>query len=117
MVIVNGNYLQKARINLGEFFDVPDEDVFIELREPTSKALFRMEESFKTQDSMTILTTFIELLPSLITAHNLMRTETEKHSSEEVAAIVESKMGIFLHVLAEYKDKILFTLGKKSGEK
>jgi hypothetical protein len=117
MVIVNDNYLVKARINLGQFFDVPEEDVFIELKEPNSKALFKMEEAFRSKDSMIILTVFIELLPSLITAHNLMRTETEKQSSVEVAAIVESKMDIFMHVLNEYKDKILFSLGKKSGAK
>jgi hypothetical protein len=117
MVIVNDNYLIKAKVLLGQFFDVPEEDVFIELREPTSKALFKMEEAFKSKDSMTILTVFIDLLPSLITAHNLMRSETEKQSNAEVAAIVENKMDIFMHVLNKYKDDVLFTLGKKSGTK
>ncbi|MGD9938612.1 MAG: hypothetical protein AB7T74_02300 [Clostridia bacterium] len=117
MIIAKDTYLVKARMNLGNFFDAPDADVFIELREPDTKATFKLNNAFTSGDNERIVITFVELLPALITAHNLMKTETESYTLTEVAGIIESKLDLFLHVLDQYKEKVIFTLGKKSGGK
>lgn len=117
MVVVNSNYLIKARLPLGRFFGVPDDDAYIELREPDTKTTFRLNASFTSGDNEKIIHDFVEILPGLITSHNLMKSESEAHTATEVAAIVEQKLELFLYVLEEYKEKVIFTLGKKSGGK
>lgn len=116
-MIIKDNYLVKARMSLGSFFGVPAGDVFVELREPDTKTTFKLNSVFSSGDNEQIVNTFVEMIPSLITSHNMMKTETEAYTNAEVAGIIESKLDLFLYVLEEYKEKIIFTLGKKSNGK
>jgi len=117
MVIVNDSYLIAAKINVGEFFDLPPADVFIELREPDTRAMFKLEAAFRSGDNEKIIDTFLSALPGLIVSHSLMKSEKEAMTPAEVTETVERKLSLFMHILTEYKEKVLFTLGKKSGEK
>lgn len=117
MVIVKDDYLITARISVGEFFGVPNDDAFIELRELNTMAMAGFERDLKSQDNEQIIKAFVGILPNVIVDHNLMRDETNKLTAAEVAVIIERKLDLFLKVLEEYKDKVLFTQGKKSAGK
>ena len=117
MIIVNDSYLIAAKINVGEFFNLPDGDVFIELREPDTRTMFKLEAAFKTGENEKIIDTFLNALPGLIVSHSLMKTEKDAMAPQEVADTVARKLSLFMHILTEYKERVLFTLGKKSGEK
>ena len=117
MTIVNDSYLVTARINVGEFFGVPDADAFVEIREPDTKAWFKLEAVFKSGDNEKIIEHFLSMLPALIVNHSIMKTATDPMTPDEVTGIIGGKLGLFMHVLNEYKERVLFTLGKKSGEK
>jgi hypothetical protein len=117
MVIVNDSYLIAAKILVGEFFGLPDGDAFIELREPDTRTMFKLEAAFRSRDNGQIIDTFLAALPGLIVSHSLMKNEKEALLPGEVAEVVARKLELFMHILTEYKEKVLFTLGKKSGEK
>lgn len=106
-----------AKITIGEFFGLPDGDVYIELREPNTKAMFKLESVFKSGDSEKIVNTFVDMLPGIIVSHSLMKSETEMMTPLEVAGIVEKKLQLFMKVLEEYKTQVLFSLGKKVSAK
>jgi hypothetical protein len=115
VVVPKKNYLVSTKIQLGAFFDVPDEDVYIELRETDALGSMAMDEVVSGGNTRKIVEWFRENMPSLMVGHNLYKTETELMTAEEVATVVFSKLSMMMHVLNKYRDEVLFTLGGKSA--
>jgi hypothetical protein len=115
MVVDKKRYLVSARILCGEFFDLPAGDAFITMREPDTKTTFHLEQVFKSGDTQRIVKEFVEAMPDLIVDHNFESEPGKGLTAAEVAALVADKIDLFLAVVDQYKDKVLFTLGKKSG--
>ncbi len=117
MIIISDSYLVSAKINVGQFFGKPDAEAFIELREPDTRTMFKINAAFKTGDNEKIVETFLGVLPGLIVAHPFMKSQTEAMSQKEATEVIASKLDLFMHVLTGYKEQVLFTQGKKSDEK
>lgn len=115
MVVDKKRYLVSARILCGEFFDLPAGDAFITMREPDTKTTFHLERIFKTGDSLQIVDEFVKAMPSLIVEHNFEKQDGGHLTEAEVTSLVSDKVDLFMHVIDQYKDKVLFTLGKKGG--
>lgn len=122
MVIVTDrkDYLVKTRVNIGHFFGAQPEDGFVELVEPDTFETNRMTKASKeaqaSGDSSALMQHFRELMPKIIVDHTLYKTETEKHTPEEVADIIFAKVDLVSYVIDHYSKEVLFTLGKKSDE-
>jgi hypothetical protein len=78
--------------------------------------MFKFERVLKSGDNVAIIEAFLEMLPSVIVSHNLMRDNDTALSKPELVEVIEQKLELFMHMLVEYKAKVLFTQGKKSGE-
>lgn len=116
VVIKDKSYLITHRVNLGQFFDMPEEDAYIVLREPDTFTLTKMNEAKQTDDASgrAFVEFFAGVLPDLVVDHDLYKTETQKMTAQEVRDLVYDKMEIFMHIVTEYTEHVLFTLGKKS---
>ncbi len=44
MIVEKNRYLIKTKIFIGNFYDAPVEDVFVEVREPNTRELYAMQE-------------------------------------------------------------------------
>ena len=117
MTIIKTDFLVTTRISVGDFFGVPDADAYIELREPDTRAWFKLESVFRTGDNEKIIEHFIGILPGLIVGHSIMKSQDTPMTALEVTELVASKLALFMFILGEYKEKVLFTLGKKSDGK
>lgn len=118
MVIVRDEkYLVSARIPIGQFFSLPDDDVFVELREPETKTTMRLQRASQTNDIEKVVDAFVEAFPGILVDHSLMKSETEKMEAAEVINTLAKKLELFMYVFTEYSNKVLFTLGKKSAGK
>lgn len=117
MVIVDKSYLVSARINLGQYFNVPEEDAFIELREPSTFDALKMEKATKAGDTEATLKTFSEILPRVIVDHNFYKDKDSKLEPEDVVAMLAEKLDLYSYVVGEYSTRVLFTLGSKSAAK
>ena len=115
MVVDKKRYLVSARILCGEFFDLPAGDAFITMREPDTRTTFHLEQVFKSGDTQLIVKEFVAAMPDLIIEHNFESESGKAMAPSEVASVVADKVDLFLAVVDQYKDKVLFTLGKKSG--
>jgi hypothetical protein len=112
MMIV-GNYLVKAKIFIGQFLGGKAEDAFIELKEPDVATAMKFNKSGQGEETISVL---IEKLPELLVNHDLKKSENESLSPIEVAKVVTSKIDLFTYVMKEYKEKVLFTQGRKESE-
>lgn len=127
MVVVKdkGNYLVTCRVFLGKFFNVPEEDAFIELREADTRTSKRMSDAAKKAkaegDNSKMVDVFLEELPGLVVAHSFYKppkegqTEPEIMTNAEVIELLADRLSIFELVASEYSKKALFTQGKGSG--
>jgi hypothetical protein len=118
MVIVKDeSYLVSEKIQVGQFFGLPDGDAFIEIREPGMKTSIALQKAAAAGESEGIIDAFSAALPGLIVDHSLMKTDTEKMTADEVVGVIMRKVGLFTHVITEYKEKVLFSLGERSDGK
>lgn len=121
MIVRTKDYLVSARIEIGEFFNVPAADAFVELREPDAFDSNRFGKVSKacteTGDQGPLLELFREIFPRLIVDHNLYKDEHERLSPAEVIAVIMDKTVLFKKVLTEYTKNVLFIQGKQSDEK
>lgn len=118
MVIVKDEkYLVSAKILIGEFFGIPDEDAYVELREPVTKDTLRLQKAAQTNEIDTIIDAFVETWPRLLVDHNLMKSDEDKMDSAEVIETLSRKLELFMYVFTQYSERVLFTLGKKSAAK
>jgi hypothetical protein len=115
--VTDDKYLVSAKISIGAFFGVPDDDAFIELREPITKDTLKLQKAAQTNDIETIIDTFVETFPRLLVEHNLMKDDEKKLESAEVIDTLSKKLELFMHVFTEYSERVLFTLGKKVAAK
>lgn len=120
MIVRTKDYLVSARIEIGNFFDVPAAEAFLELREPDAFDSNRFgkvsKDCAEAGDQGPLLELFREVFPRLIIDHNLYKDEQTQLSSAEVVAVILDKTALLNTVLGEYSSKVLFTLGKKSDE-
>lgn len=120
MIVHTKDYLVSARIEIGSFFDVPPADAFLELREPDAFDSNRFgkvsKECAESGDQGPLLELFREVFPRLIIDHNLYKDEKTQLTPTEVVGVILDKTALLKAVLGEYSRKVLFTLGKKSGE-
>lgn len=117
MVIVKDkSYLITIKVNIGKFFNLPEADAFVTLREPDTITLTKMNEAKNIEggSGRAFIEFFSGVLPGIIVDHNLYKNDSEKLSTEDVRDLVCDKMDIFVHLVDEYAQKVLFTLGKKS---
>jgi hypothetical protein len=118
MVIIKDDaYLVKTRVLVGHYFGGQPEDGFIELHEPTTFELLKIEQASKAGDTTALMERLAELLPKVIGEHSLHRDEATRLSPEEVTRIIVSKMNLFAELTQQYSRDVLFTLGSKSDSK
>jgi hypothetical protein len=118
MVIVeDSKYLVSEKILIGQFFGLPEQDAFIELREPDTRTMMKMQKASRTEDTEQVVEAFIEVFPKVLVDHSLMKSEKEKMTAAEVIEVLEKKMELFMYVVTTYSEKVLFTLGKKKEDR
>jgi len=120
MIVHTKDYLVTTRIEIGEYFGVPQADAFVELREPDAFDSNRFgkvsKECATTGDQGPLLELFREVFPRLIVDHNLYQDEQTKLAGDAVVGVIMDKTSLLKKVLGDYSKNVLFTLGKKSDE-
>ncbi len=118
MVVVDKRkYLVTARVPIGRFFDVPDDDAYVELREADIQSTLELEKAKSLDESSQIeecVGWFRRHLPDLIIGHNLYRTEDQPMTSSEVTELIFDKSQMMLDVWMAYREKVGFIPGRKS---
>lgn len=112
-MVIKKDYLVSKRIEIGEFFGAEPADVGVVLHE-MSRADALAFEAVRT-DYAKAGEFFAVKLPGLIDDHDLYVDDLHKHTAEDVAAIIDHRADLFLFVMKEYLEKILFPRGKKSA--
>jgi len=102
------NYLIKTRIELGKFFDQPNADVFVELREMSSLQGIQFSKVVKSGDKEELLEHFQKILPILIVDHNFYIDENTRMPNKDITAIIFEKMEVLMHVISKYSERVSF---------
>jgi hypothetical protein len=104
------NGLFRFKINLGEFFDVPPEDVYLVLGEPTMKEYDRIQKKAETSaDDM------VKMMKGCLLEHNIESREGVKATSEEVISLLNEFPAALTEALQAWQDEL--PLVKRSREK
>lgn len=119
MVVERNRFLIKTRIVIGSFFGVAPDEVFIEMREPNMTELAELQERWaectgKKGAAVLVLSSY---LPAFIFEHNIFGEDGKKYTSSQVAEIICDRSLLYKHVLAEYYEKVLFTIMPQPTQK
>lgn len=119
VVIKDKSYLITHRVNLGQFFDKPEEDAYIVLREPDTFTLSKLRSAKDAGEESggAFIDLFAGVLPDLIVDHDLYKSETQKLTAQEVRDFIYDKTEILTCVVGEYSTNVLSFLGGKSASK
>lgn len=112
-MIVDIDYLFSAKIPIGRFFNAPDDDVTIELREMNQAQATKLQKLIN--DIGDAAQYFVDQLPSIIVDHDLWADDAHKFTAEEVTKMISRRAELCLTLLNEYASKVLFIQGKKSA--
>lgn len=121
------NYLITVKIDVGEFFEQKKEDVYIVLREMSTKEFLQFQQknimnaggkdiNKETKDMITAIELseyIVDILGNIIIDHNFYEAENKKMDSREVAKIIQHKFNICMYVLKEYQNSTLRIEDKK----
>ena len=100
----------KLKINVGEHFNEKNEDLYIELREPTTEealSLSATDDSDK-QDKAAIF----KMMPSLITDHNFEDENSKRFSSDDVWKFIMQRAQCATQIVTEWSNNIPLAKGK-----
>jgi hypothetical protein len=114
MVITNLDAgLFKLKVYVGDHFGMEKEDLYIELREPTSAEALQLSkrDAQGNADSGAMMT----LMPKLIIEHNFESQENKKMSSEQVWSHISKRSLCATRVIEEWSENI--PLAKRKQEK
>lgn len=112
MVVEKNRFLIKTRVEIGGFFEAKPEEVFIDMREPNMTELAQLQEGWaecagKKGKAILVLSSY---LSSFIFDHNIFHDDGKKYTSEEVTELICDRTKLYKHVLAQYYEKVLFTI-------
>ena len=112
MIVEKNRYLIKTKIFIGNFYDAPVEDVFVEVREPNTRELYAMQEKSAGltdpgERQKAFMLGMIDLLPLVIVTHNLYASEGVPYKNDEVVELILAKIDLFQYVVTEYYSKVL----------
>jgi hypothetical protein len=110
-------FIVKVRIEIGKELGLDeDKEAYIELKEiPTIETLQLKEMT--TKGEIELLKYFRELLPNIITDHNLYITEDNKMKNDDVVALLFEKNTLAMKVIGEYLEKTFFISAPKTKGK
>jgi len=111
MVLKNVNAgIFKLKINVGEFFDEKSEDLYIELREPTTEEALSLSATDDSgeQDKAVIF----KMMPSLITDHNFENEKNERFSSDDVWSFIMNRSNCATGIVTQWSQNIPLASGK-----
>ena len=114
-MVIEKNYLFSKRIPVGQFYGKEPEEIGIELIETDGQTAARLQKG--GQDSEQMVTFFNGILAGIIKDHDYQEDDIHKWTAEEVAKHVASRAELCLYLMSHYVSDVLFTHGKKSGEK
>jgi hypothetical protein len=100
-------YIIKARVNLGQYFDQPEADVYVVLREMTMNQKMSFQEAAKGGDGVATFRAFQEVLPKLVVDHNFYEDDDKPMQPAQVVEILMEREAVAMAVLEEYKAKVL----------
>lgn len=112
------NYIQKVRLEIGKVMgEQEDSEVFLVLREPTSKMMLEMSE-LSTENERDMIEYFGKILPEIIVNHNFYEDEaqTQKMSNADIAALIMDTVGAVSTVMEQYYQAAFFTRQQKTAE-
>lgn len=112
------NYIQKVRLEIGKAMgEQEDGDVFLVLREPTSKMMLEMSE-LSAGNERDLIEYFGRILPEIIVNHNFYEDEAQaqKMSNEDIAALIMDTVGAMTIVMDHYYQASFFTQRQKTAE-
>lgn len=110
-------FIVKVKIEIGKDLGLESEnEAFIELKEiPTIETIQLKEMTSKGE--IELLKYFKEMLPSIITDHNLYVSEEVKMKNEEVVSLLFEKNTLAMKVIGEYLEKTFFISAPKTEGK
>lgn len=93
------NYVHINRIDLGEFFGKEEAEVFLTVRELTTKDVLLLKEVADKKENTALFDTFREILPGIIVDHNFYVDEHTKMSVEDVADLLFERIDVITKVI------------------
>lgn len=111
------NCIQKVRIEIGTLVGLEkDDECYIVLKELPTMEMLKLKNSHD-EGTEEIMNYFREVLPKIITDHNLYETEQKKMSNEAVADLIFEKMDLTNKVITGYSTAAFFTQTNKGESK
>lgn len=98
------NYVHTKRIDLGEFFEKEEAEVYLTVRELTTKDVLLLKEVADKKENNAIFDTFRKILPGIIVDHNFYVDENTKMSVEEVSDLLFERIDVIAKVITEIQN-------------
>lgn len=94
----------KIKINVGEHFGMEADDLFIELREPTTEEALELSKA--GQGENLDQSAIFSMIPTLIVDHNFEKEENKKFSPKEVWELCKQRPMCSTHVVEVWSNNI-----------
>jgi hypothetical protein len=103
---IEKTYLKKVKIELGEYFGVEPGEVWVELREPETLEMLKLQSELRDNENQISRSVelFHEMLPGLIVSHCFYSDEKgeKKMKTEEVRDILYRKYQVVEKILSDF---------------
>ena len=111
------NAIQKVRIEIGDLAGLKDKsEVYVVLKELPTLEMMQLNEAHE-KGQKELISFFKQVLPHIITEHNLYETEDKKMSAEQIAEFIFEKFDLTSRIISEYAGASFFTRQSRDEEK
>lgn len=104
-------FLVKVKVEMGSFFDLKEDDVYVVFKELDTFNTLELKDAFEKGETE-ILRKLKSVLPDIIVDHNFYEQENVKMSNNDVVELLFSKNKLTTKVVGEYISA-LFQLPEK----
>lgn len=96
----------KIKVNVGEYFGFEDDELYIELREPTTDETISLSDNSSPDNPSINQSKVFEVIPSCIIDHNFFNEGDKKMSSKEVWDLIKQRSGCAMDVVEAWSNNI-----------
>lgn len=90
-----------AKVPIGSFFNVPDSDVWVEMREPCE------DETFRFSDDKAANAAFLKKLwKDCLVGHNFENEDGTPATKDEVIQLIQSRGWLVAHIVEKWNESI-----------
>jgi len=104
----------KIKVNVGEFFGMEDDELYIELREPTTDETISLSDNSNPENPSINQGKVFDIIPNCIIDHNFLNADESKMSKKEVWDLIKQRSGCAMNVVEAWSNNIPLSKRKQT---